>query len=453
MWLFLFVSRLNIGLRKGLQYCIDMVYDMLYNIGMNAKEFEEVFVRQMGEKYFTEKELKYNNSVGLFLSPYEFTKYLEYKETLIETDDKRIIQLPLLTFNSKHIYFCLGDDLASILQSYLDLTLEDYKNNGSFLSERYSSMLYKSRIYSEIEGSLNVENVPTTRKRLKELLEDNKPTENTNDIVIKNMKQAIDFVESGEPFNKYNLYLLYNILSKDSLSEENKLLTDNLYRHDGVEVGTYKGCPVGDIEKCMDSLFEYVEKVLNDNENILERILLPHICHYYIVYIHPYFDFNGRTARMVSYWIYSLSKSEYLPPLVSEAINQTKKYYYRSLEMTRDCHNDLTYFLKYILNISIGYLLCYENIEYIGNHIKNKGFTLTETESSYIKKILVSAKGSFTYQDFITYCNITISKQGALKILNKFVKYDVLKEVKSKSKTKLFCINEKKLLFKQQIEL
>ena len=147
-------------------------------------------------------------------------------------------------------------------------------------------MLYKSRIYSEIEGSLNVENVPTTRKRLKELLEDNKPTENTNDIVIKNMKQAIDFVESGEPFNKYNLYLLYNILSKDSLSEENKLLKDNLYRHDGVEVGSHKGCPVDEIEKCMDSLFEYVEKVLSNNESILERILLPHICHYYIVYIH-----------------------------------------------------------------------------------------------------------------------------------------------------------------------
>ena len=116
---------------------------------MNAKKFEEVFVKQMGEKYFTEKELKYNNSVSLFLSPYEFSKYLEYKENLIERYDKRIIQLPLLTFNSEHIYFCLGDDLASILHSYLDLTLEDYKNNGSFFSERYSSMLYKSKIYSE----------------------------------------------------------------------------------------------------------------------------------------------------------------------------------------------------------------------------------------------------------------------------------------------------------------
>ena len=418
---------------------------------MENKKFEDVFAKQLGENYFTEKELKYSNKVGIFLSPFEFNKYLDYKESLISLKDKRVVELPLKSFNSKHLYFCLGDDLASIIQSYLNLTLEDYKDNGSFISDRYSKSLYKSRLYSEIEGSLNVENVPTTRKRLKELLEDNKPAENINDTIIKNMNEGIYFVESGEPFHNYNLHTLYDILSKGCLSEENKLLSQNLYRNDGVEVGNYKGCPVELIHECMNSLFDYVDKVLNGKDNILEKILLPHICHYYILYVHPYFDFNGRTARMVSYWIYLLTKSEYLPPLVSEAINQTKNHYYRALEMTRDTHNDLTYFLKYIFNVSIGYWLCYENVEYIEKHIKNKGFSLTETESNYIKRILISSEGNFTYHDFIKYCNIDISKQGAFKILNKFVSLGILKEIKSASKSKIFGINEKIILYKQKV--
>lgn len=46
----------------------------------------------------------------------------------------------------------------------------------------------------------------------------------------------------------------------------------------------------------MDSLFKYIKK----NENIIHPFILSSIFHYYFVYIHPYTDGNGRTAR---FWV------------------------------------------------------------------------------------------------------------------------------------------------------
>ena len=67
-----------------------------------------------------------------------------------------------------------------------------------------------------------------------------------------------------------------------------------------------------------------------------------------------------------------------------------------------------------------------------------------KTELNYVKRILVAYKGKFSYKDFVSNCQIDIiTKQGALKILNKFVDLGVLNVVDASSKIKLFDINQK----------
>ena len=412
------------------------------------EKFDKALNAQMGAVYFNQKELQYSTSADIFLTPFEYSVFLVFKEKMLEDGDNRFVDLPLKTFNSDHIYYCLSGELKSLLDSYLHLIIDDATINNSFLSDRFASSLYRSRIYSEIEGSLNVENVPTTRRRLKELIEDNAKPENKNDVIIKNMDNGLKFVEGKPSFNKENLFKLYNLLSKDCLDKENALQEGNYYRHDTVEVGGYKGCPYQQISECMDSLFAFVNESLKDKSNHFGLMLLPHICHYYLLYVHPYFDYNGRTARMVSYWVYLLTESSYFPPIISEAINQKKDKYYRALEETRNSHNDITYFLLYIFKTSCEYFLTYKNIELVDQHTKNVGILLTETEKNYIKKILITYQGAFSHSDFLNNCHVEMTKQGALKILNKFVYCGALKEVPTTSKSKLFDINEKVVDYK-----
>ncbi|MCR4911678.1 MAG: Fic family protein [Bacilli bacterium] len=405
----------------------------------NAK-LEKALKVQLGKEYYTQKELQYGNSAGVFLSPYEYKEFLDYKDSLALEGHKNIHKLDLKTFNSKCIYYCKGEDLSCLLSSFFNVVIDDYIEHDSFLSKRFDQSIYKSRIYSEIEGTLNVENVPTTRRRLKELLEEDAPIKDTNDVIIKNMAHAMKFVESKPKFCKENLLILYDYLSKDSLEEENRLKQGDYYRYDTVDVGKYHGCPASEIDDCMNSLFNYADNLFKNGGE--ELFLLPHICHYYILYIHPYFDFNGRTARMVSYWIYLLLEGDYFPPIISEAINQTKSKYYSAIEYTRNNHNDMTYFLKYIFQLTIDYVLCYKNLEIVDRISKNKDIVLTDTELNYLKRIFISYEGKFAYYDFLKYAKVEMSKQGALKILNKFVNCGVLVEVDTPSKNKIFDLNK-----------
>ena len=272
----------------------------------------------------------------------------------------------------------------------------------------------------------------------------NKPCVNRNEIIVKNMAMGIEFVNKCPEFNKNNLFELYNILSKDCLDDEDKLLEGYYYRHDGVEVDNYKGCPVDKIEECMNSLFDFVNKNI---KNYDLRYYLPHIVHYYIVYIHPYFDYNGRTARMVSYWISLLINSTFLPPLISEAINLTKRNYYFSLRESRDSYNDITYFMLYIYKTSINYFLIYKNIENIEENLKQKEIILTKSDIFYLKAILINTTDKFIYDDLIKWTKINMSKQAALKILNYFEKCNILSSFKYSNK-KIFSLNSECLKYK-----
>ena len=407
--------------------------------------YDELYIQQLVRHYCTARELQYSVVYGHYLNLEQINEYYQHVDNLEDGYLDSLIRLNLKTFNSKGIFFSICNELSQSLINFLDLLRDDLKENNPPLAIKNMSEINRSRIYSEVEGSLNIEQVPTTRRRFDELVVKDAKPQNKNDRIIKNMANAIEFVLKKPDFNKENLYKLYNILSEQSLDYDHKLKDGDYYRYDDVYVDDYKGCPVNQLEECMKSLFAFVNSNLKV-EGFL-KFYLPHIVHYYILYIHPYFDFNGRTARMVSLWIYLLTNNYPYPPFISDVINQTKDQYYASLIESRDSHNDLTYFLLYILDISTTYYLAYKNVDYIASSLKNKGIILTNTEKDYIKRILVCEKGPFSYTDFTNWNHIQITKQGAFKILNRYVAYGILKEVESPNNKKLFILNKDSLLY------
>lgn len=395
-----------------------------------------------GPMYYDTKDLRYNNVYKFFLSNQQLIEYKQYKKQLIQNHDKKIVTVDLKSFNSDYIFFVNGQCLLNLQLTYLRMMQDDFQNFQSTVVQRNLYDILWARVYSELEGSMNLENVPTTRTRLEQIKKGSEPRDK-NEIIAKNMLDAIEFILSKPKFNKENLYELYSILSHGCL-EDNQKLNGNFYRNDSVYIGDYEGCSFEKIDECMDSLFAFVGNNLNNKASDVKEYLA-HICHYYILYIHPYFDYNGRTARMVSFWISILQDDFSTAPLfISEAINDDKKRYYDALSETRDMGNDMTYFLIYIMNTSIRYSLLYKNLNYISDKMLKKGITLTNYEKAYIKKILLGAEeGYFDYKKFLSIANIDISKQAALKALNKLVEYGILTSIINDKKAKLFKLNDK----------
>lgn len=398
----------------------------------------EIFKRMIKEKYVDGQELLYDVKAGYLLSGLEYNNLLDYKDELVQKRDDNLVVLDLKSFNNKPLFYSKCNELKQKRIMYLSSIIKDYEDTDNFIGIRNEDEITRSRIFSELEGNLNVEAIPTTRKRVEEIILKDDKLIDKNDIIIKNMANGIEYVFTKPEFNEENLYHLYNILSKDCLDSDDKLRKNDLYRYDEVDIDKYKGCPSNKIKECMDSLFSFVNKNIKNKDY---TYMLPHIVHYYILYIHPYFDYNGRTARMVSLWICLLMNDNYLPMIVSEAINQTKNRYYLALENTRNNHNDLTYFLIYLYDISLDYLFTYKNIENISLVLQNDNKSLSNTEKNYLKKIMLSCVGKFTYEDFIKWSKITITKQGALKILNHFVEYNILTLSISNSRKNLYELN------------
>ncbi len=408
-------------------------------------EKEKVLVIVLGKKYLSLKDLRYNSKIGYMFSKTELEDFLEVKEQLIEENSEYFFNLTLKPFNSKHIFYVEGNYLLNSINDYYCTLNEDYEENKKFFIDRHFDDILMSRIYSEIEGTLNIENVPTTHKRIKEALKNENPTDK-NDIIIKNMSNAILYIVEEKPeFNKENLFKLYNILSSNCLDEEDKL-NGGYYRNDRVTVGQYDGAPCEKIDELMDSMFEFA----NNPANIKKYgDLLPHICHYYLVYVHPYFDYNGRTARMISFWLTYINNFSVAPLFISEAINENKQAYYEALSNSRDAKNDLTYFLGYIFETSTKFSLIYKNVEEIEKQLNKAGDFLSSSEKMYIKKILAhNADGYFNNKKFMEYINNSITKQGALKILNGLTEYGVLKTSTNKKGEKIYCVNQELITYK-----
>lgn len=402
------------------------------------EKYENILIKAInGDYYFNNEDLRVNKKYNILFSRQELKEYLKFKDDF--SHDLKV-ELSLKTFNSKKIYFFITNELSTLLRDYLLFIATNNKENESTLTFSNEEDLIISQLASEIEGSSLIEGVNSTRKRILEIYKDlNKNLVSEEEKNIRNMKQALKFILEKPDFNKDNLHKLYNILSNELLSEKKKL-KDKYYRDGMVYVGVHEGCPVDKIDVCLDSLFSYVNKEIKK-----ENFLIPFIAHYYLLYIHPYYDLNGRTARMVFIWTsLLLSEEELMPKYISEAINDDKSNYYKAIDDTRLSSNDLTYFITYLMKLINEYYLVYKNINTIKEDLALIGETLTPTETFYLKRIIInSKKGWFNHRGFIKFCNIEITKQGALKILNKFLKLRILKSKTNNRNEKIFVLNDK----------
>jgi len=151
-------------------------------------------------------------------------------------------------------------------------------------------------------------------------------------------------------------------LSVEGIKEYNKLVLVNLPLEEGVIPGKirtysvgiadYRGAPP---EDCDFLLNEYV-KYLNDGFSFIEDrkvvygILKAILAHLYFVWIHPFGDGNGRTARLIEFQILiSVGVPAVAAHLLSNHYNATRTEYYRQLRMTSKSKGNVNDFIGYAL--------------------------------------------------------------------------------------------------------
>jgi len=141
-------------------------------------------------------------------------------------------------------------------------------------------------------------------------------------LEAKNHQEALEYLYDLTEFNKKNT------LSENLVRSLNQIVQQNIdkewagkYRNSAVIIGgaDHKPPEALEIPKMMRNLIAWVK----NNEKKINPIELASILHHKLVYIHPFFDGNGRTSRLVMNII--LMQSGF--PLVIVMKNDRKRYY------------------------------------------------------------------------------------------------------------------------------
>lgn len=246
------------------------------------------------------------------------------------------------------------EEVIKILKStfYKYIPICDFKNNDIAYSPSLINInddVYKilisgdnnknysiEKMENEIHSTLKIENINSDRNSIRNILEGATP-KNNDENKIYGIKKGLDFISvKSNIISEKNLYRLYMESIGFYLEEENKLLEGNHYRHDSVYVVGNKvshcGLPHHLLKSYMSRFIDFINT--KDEINTLEKSA---VIHFYFAYIHPYFDGNGRMARLVQLW-YLIQNGFNAALLVSfsNLISDTKNEYYKSFEIIEE---------------------------------------------------------------------------------------------------------------------
>lgn len=372
--------------------------------------------------------------LGLYPSKKEwFSKYgkhgIDYV-SLLNHKKNTLTKIPLKTKEGS-LYFN---------EAYISSILNDYYSIQSLGLEselHFTQVFEEILIFSEVEGTLEIEGIKTSKKKIEDILKKENLT--PDEQVVFNMRKGLDYISTHEITEKH-LHELYEILSMNCLSDEQKL-EEGYYRKKEVEIldrygqVSDRGVESTYLESWMKEFIEFIQINMSSLNPL--TYLMPHLIHYYMILLHPYYDFNGRMGRILAVWY--ILKCPYIKdkmPIFSEAINynsKTKALYYKAIENSRADENDLTFFFETMFVLGQTFITVYLKLDEIETQSRRRAKPLTQNEINTLKSILLYIKDKtfFTWEDVSFVDKQQFSKQYYLRLLNSMTEKEVLTKTMS----------------------
>ena len=221
------------------------------------------------------------------------------------------------------------------------------------LTPQQSARLYGAKaMEEEIVSTFRIEQVDTSRESVRRILSGQAP-KNDEEHRIYGMKLGLEFIaDVSHTITEENLFRLYQMTIGDFLPEEDRLLPGNLYRHDNVYIVGGKvehtGLPWQRLPAYMAELVAFAAEKAAQNDLVKAAIL-----HFALAYLHPYFDGNGRMARLLHLWYLvqrGYSSALFVP--MSRFIEESRSRYYKAYTLVEQNQQisgmlDVTPFLTY----------------------------------------------------------------------------------------------------------
>ena len=206
--------------------------------------------------------------------------------------------------------------------------------------------LRKQTKINSIHSSLAIENNKLTKEQVKDVIEGKLVLGSKKDIQeVKNAYNAYEMIDNVNPYSIKDLKKIHGVMTYLTVKESGEFRKGNEGVFDGKKC-IFMCPPPENVDNLMRQLFNWIK----ENKNKIHPLILSSIFHYEFVFIHPFSDGNGRTARLwQNILLYNWKKVfEYLP--IESRIHKYQNGYYKAIA---NCNRngDSTEFIEFMLKM------------------------------------------------------------------------------------------------------
>lgn len=236
---------------------------------------------------------------------------------------------------------------TAVLQNSKKIT-ELHSKLPSFIVKPY----FQKLIINDAQSTNEVEGIRSTKRELREALEEIQKKEPRHKRFTSMIKTYLS-IKHIKPFETIESFRkLYDALVADEIASGDEP-DGKWFRRGYVEVSdgsqpTHIG--IEKEENIINALQSLITFMQNNEHPLLYNYM---IAHYYYEYIHPFYDGNGRTGRLIVGSYLARYLDEYSSLTFSYAVNKNKNKYYKAMEEIPSPLNqgEVTFYLIDMLEI------------------------------------------------------------------------------------------------------
>lgn len=268
--------------------------------------------------------------------------------------------IPIHQYNRKNAYpafLCYTGEILRLVEKFYK-TYEQFLYTVNTVPPVVLYQFTRLSIVEEVKSTNDIEGVRSTKKEIREIIEKKGTHYHRLQSVVHQYLELL-----GEEEIKFDtchdIRNFYDDFTHQEIIRENpqNRLDGSLFRKEPVQIEAATGKTIHQglypESRIIEALDQALRILHSEEYPLLIRLAL---FHYFFVYIHPFYDGNGRTDRFITSYFLSRQFHRLLAVRLSIYIKRNQSRYYHMLEEADSERNrgDMTPFVMGFLDILIG---------------------------------------------------------------------------------------------------
>ena len=331
---------------------------------------------------------------------------------------------------NKHFWYYPSDSINQKIHhiEQRGTNLYELIKNHSTLEKEF---LANARVEESITSAI-YEGANSTRSQARALIASGKKARNKNEWMLLNNLHAMEWIKkySHSELSHELILQIHKIVSANTLEGDDANFCGR-FRNDTVFVGKHEGIEHSKIELCLQEIIANIAA----HPRFIHALIIGILLHYFVAYIHPFFDGNGRTARTLFYFKAIKSDLKFVELLsISADLKSHGKKYERSFELVLSHDLDVTFFIDFCLNSLVSALDIVERkVDYLLSVARlDKPFKLNPNKIALLQRMALNKYREISIEEYAR--QIGKSREVARQELQDLSEKNFLKREKRKLK-------------------